>query len=92
MTDDARFDRLENKIDKLTDAVTQIARVEEKILASNHRLGAVENKIEQLSDDVDKIAETVRSTQGIARFADKLFWLGLGTLISVTIYSLGIRP
>lgn len=92
MTDDARFDRLEQKIDKLTDAVTQIARVEEKILASNHRLGAVENRIEKLAVDVDNLADSVRSTHGIAKFADKLFWLGLGTLVSVVIYSLGIRP
>lgn len=58
--DDARFDRLEQKIDKLTDAVTAIARVEEKILASNLRLDRAEYRLDMQESELDELTKTVR--------------------------------
>ena len=86
MTDDARFDRLENKIDKLTDAVTQIARVEEKIFASSKRLDTLENRTNKLENDLDEVANIARRNSGVAAFGDKLFWLSAGGLISFISY------
>jgi uncharacterized protein YdcH (DUF465 family) len=37
MNTDSRFDRLEDKIDKLTDAVTKIVRVEDQLISNNLR-------------------------------------------------------
>lgn len=90
MTDEARFDRLEQKIDKLTEAVTQIARVEEKILASNHRLSNVEHRIDRIETDIDKLAEISRSNNGVAKFADKMFWLIVGCGLSILTYMLKV--
>ncbi len=73
--DNARFDRLEQKIDKLTDAVTAIARVEEKILASNMRLDRAEEQIDKHDEDIDNLAELVRQNKGVAKFADRMFWV-----------------
>jgi len=84
--DNARFDRLETKIDKLTDAVTLIARVEEKILASNDRLDRAEVRLDRTEEDIDKIAILVRSNSGVAKFADKAFWLVVGGAVSLMFY------
>lgn len=88
MSDDARFDRLEAKIDKLTDAVTQIARVEEKILASNQRLDRAETRLSGLEEDIDEVAVIARKNSGVAAFADKLFWLAMGIIASVASFIL----
>jgi DNA repair ATPase RecN len=88
MSDDARFDRLEAKIDKLTDAVTQIARVEEKILASNQRLDRAEDRISNLEEDLDAVASIARKNSSVAGFADKLFWLAMGIIASVASFTL----
>lgn len=88
MSDDARFDRLEAKIDKLTDAVTQIARVEEKILASNQRLDRVEARLSGLEEDIDEVATIARKNSGVVAFADKLFWLAMGIVASVASFML----
>ena len=88
MSDEARFDRLEAKIDKLTDAVTQIARVEEKILASNQRLDRVEDRLGFVEGEIDEISTVVQKNSGIATFADKLFWLGMGIIASVASFML----
>lgn len=84
--DNARFDRIESKIDKLTDAVTLIARVEEKILASNDRLDRAEIRLDRNEEDIDKIAILVRSNTGVAKFADKAFWLVVGSAVGLMFY------
>jgi septal ring factor EnvC (AmiA/AmiB activator) len=84
--DDARFDRLEQKIDKLTDAVTAIARVEEKILASNMRLDRAEQRLDNNEMELDELAKMVRDNQGVVKFADKFFWLAIGGLVSLTVW------
>jgi len=42
-----RLSRIENKLDKLTEAILTIARVEEKVLASNERIEKIEDKLEK---------------------------------------------
>jgi len=86
--DDARFDRLEQKIDKLTDAVTAIARVEEKILASNMRLDRAEERIDKHEEDIDSIADLVRQNKGVANFADRLFWVIVTGMVGFLFYYL----
>lgn len=83
---DARFDRLEQKIDKLTDAVTAIARVEEKILASNMRLDRAELRLDINESELDELAKVVRDNSGIVKFADKMFWLIVGSVTGFIIW------
>lgn len=84
--DNARFDRLEQKIDKLTDAVTAIARVEEKILASNMRLDRAEYRLDITETDLDDLAKIVRDNSGVVKFADKVFWLVIGSVTGFIIW------
>lgn len=84
MNTDSRFDRLEQKIDKLTDAVAKIVRVEEQLISSNRRLDRVEERVSKTETNIDKIAEIARNNASVTKFADKLFWVvitaGIGTL------------
>lgn len=50
--DVAQLQRLENKVDKLTDAVTQLVRVEERQINHGVRIGEVENKVTLLQHGV----------------------------------------
>jgi len=84
--DTARYDRLEKKIDKLTDAVTAIARVEEKIFASNMRLDRAEYRLDKQEEDLDTISKVARSNSGSVAFADKLFWLVTGAAVSLGVW------
>lgn len=84
--DNARFDRLEQKIDKLTDAVTAIARVEEKILASNMRLDRAEYRLDIYETELDDLTKVVRDNSGVVKFADKIFWLVVGSVSGFVIW------
>ena len=86
MDTDQRFDRLESKIDKLTDAVTKIVRVEEQMISSNRRLDNVEQRVEKTEIDIDGLAKIVRDNAGVARFADRLFWILLAGAVSFMFY------
>jgi hypothetical protein len=82
MTEDQRFDRIEEKLDKLTDAVTKIVRVEEKLVANDRRVDRLEFRMDEQEDDMKKIADLARSNSGVAKVADKIFWLVVAGAVS----------
>jgi tetrahydromethanopterin S-methyltransferase subunit G len=68
-----RFDRLEVKIDKLTEVLTNVARVEEKLIGTDarlkrheYRLDENEKKIEEVEGEVRTNSQVVKVGQGIA--------------------------
>jgi len=73
--DASRFDRLEQKIDKLTDAVTKIVRVEEQLISNNKRVDRLELRQDKTEDDVNALANKIRSSEGVSKFAERLFWI-----------------
>ena len=83
---DQRFDRIEEKIDKLTEAITQIVRVEEKLLANDKRVDRLEFRADLLESQIDDVAEVARSNSGVAKFADKAFWLIVGGAVSLVVW------
>jgi uncharacterized coiled-coil protein SlyX len=67
-----RFDRLETKIDKLTEVLTNVARVEEKLIGTDARLKRHElrlddgeKKLEELVEQVTTNSMVVKVGQGI---------------------------
>lgn len=86
--DESRFDRLEQKIDKLTDAVTKIVRVEEQMAGNNRRIDAIETRLNKHSEDINNIAELARKNERTAKAADKFFWLIAASIISTAFYFL----
>ena len=61
-----RFDRIENKIDKLAEALVALARVEEKMIAvernntnNTDRMNRFSEKLDEIEKKVDENAHTV---------------------------------
>ena len=81
-----RLNRIETKLDKLTDIVASIARVEEKMVANNRRVENLEHRVEVTEEEVDELKETVRGNAGVAKFADKLFWIIVGGIVSFSVW------
>lgn len=53
--DVAQLQRLENKVDKLTDAVTQLVRVEERQINHGVRIGEVEHRLALTQNNVTQV-------------------------------------
>jgi len=79
--DESRFDRIETKIDKLTEVVSAVVRVEEQLLANNKRVDRIEQRNDTLEAELDLLSKVVANNSGTVKFADKLFWIVLGGVI-----------
>ena len=86
--DESRLARIEGKLDKLTEAVTSIARVEEKIYASTKRIDRLEQRMDGLEDDLDVTKSSVIANAGSVKFGERMFWIAVSTVVSLVVYFL----
>ena len=70
-----RLTRMEDKIDKLSEAVLAIARMEERMLTVFKRLENVDANLKKMDDRIDDMEkQAIARGQKIA-FAERLFWM-----------------
>jgi len=77
MSDDSRFDRLEEKIDRLSDAVVSLARMEERMITLFNRLDKYEKHHDKLEKRVDDLEEVSAGRGHFIRFIERIFWIVL---------------
>jgi|TARA_B110000483_G_scaffold242470_1_gene328428 hypothetical protein len=78
----ARFDRIEEKIDKLSEAMISIARAEEKILAMESKYVTTYERMNKFSEKLDHITSRVEENGRTAAIFQKAFWIIIATAIS----------
>lgn len=81
-----RLDRLEIKLDKLTEAVSAIVRVEEKVYSSNKRVDRLEYRLDLIEADVDKVKETLSQNSQTVRATERFFWIAVSSAVSMYVY------
>jgi uncharacterized membrane protein len=74
-TTNTRLDRIEEKLDKLADAMVAMARAEEKISALSDDHDKMYERINRLSQKIDDIERVVLDNQRTVEFMHKLFWV-----------------
>ena len=72
-----RLDRIEEKLDKLTDAMVAMARAEEKIVALQDDHDNMRERMNKLSVKLDDIQRTVDENSRTIKFIHKLFWVAV---------------
>ena len=70
-----RLDRIEEKIDKMADAMISIARAEEKILAIEQKHSAQYDRINKLSEKMDHLTTAVAENSRTTTAFQKAFWM-----------------
>ena len=83
-----RLERVEEKLDKLAEAVVSIARIEERVatvLRQNDRFFIRMDKIEQRLEDVESQSD-VNSNTG--RFIERFMWIVVAAGIGLLVYFL----
>ena len=74
--------RIEAKIDKLADAVVQLARMEERMITLFSRMDKYEERQDKLEDKVEGIASDLQSNDSKVRFAERVFWIVVTAAVS----------
>lgn len=83
-----RLERIEEKLDKLAEAVVSLARVEEKIVSLEIRRQEMSNQIDELETIQGGHEKRLSSLEAPGRFLEKLFWLVLPLVIGFFIGTL----
>jgi len=73
--DNGRLDRIEEKIDKMSEAIIQMARLEAKI--DNYEIYREESwkRMNKFSEKLDSIEKTVDDNHRTVSTINKLFWV-----------------
>ena len=80
--DDLRLGRIEEKLDKLADAVVSLARMEERMLTLFKRIEQYEVRQEKLETRVSDLEMDDAGKNSIFRIVDKATWVVLGVVLA----------
>ena len=77
MAEDPRLDRIEAKIDKLSDAMITIARAEEKLVSMEQKYIAQYDRMNKFSQKLDELERLVTQNATTVNTINKLFWVAI---------------
>lgn len=81
--DAARLDRIEAKIDKLSDTVVAIARAEEKLLNLEVQKREIVDRLDNHEERLDRHSERLNSGAVTLNSIQRIFWIGVAVLLAV---------
>ena len=88
MDENQRLTRIEGKLDKLSDAVIALARMEERMVTLFNRMNKYEEKQDELEDKVVDIINKVSTDGQTLRFAERLFWIAASAGVSYLFWTI----
>jgi hypothetical protein len=79
---DLRLGRIEEKLDKLADAVVSLARMEERMLTIFKRIELYESKQEKIESRLTDLELEDAGKNSVIRIIEKMTWLVLGIALA----------
>ncbi len=86
MIPDSRLERIEEKLDKLSDTVSDLARIEERMLSVFKRLDRHEKRLDDQEDDLKDLSNSVLLNSKTSSSIERLFWVIITATASVVVY------
>lgn len=84
-----RLTRIEDKLDKMSEAITLLARMEERMVTLFKRMDKYDDNLSKLSSKVDAIEKVTIQRGVVYHVLDKGFWLVIGAVITFFARSYG---
>lgn len=78
-----RFDRIEKKIDKLSDAMVSLARTEEKIMSMEADRANLLERVNRHSEKLDNLNDEVKENSRVTANITKATWMIIAAVIGV---------
>lgn len=73
-----RLSRIEDKLDKMSEAITLLARMEERMVTLFKRMDKYDESMTKLVQRIEKIESDRLQTGVVSGFLTKIFWLFAG--------------
>jgi len=77
---------MEKVLDKLCEAVSQIAVVDERIMALLTRMERFEKRLDEQEDKVIELSEDVILNSKLIKTSERFFWIGVSAVASFVVY------
>lgn len=81
-----RLQRIEEKLDKLTDTVSELARIEERLLSVFKRLDRHEKRLDDQEDDIKELSNNVLLNTKTSNNIERMFWICVTAGASLVVY------
>ena len=78
-----RLDRIEQKLDRITDALADLARMDERQDALAQRIDRHEFRLDLIEDQTNATSETLAKSEGQSRFIERAAWIVFAAALSV---------
>ena len=75
MSDDARLERIEKKLDQVGDAIVALARMEERMITLFKRMDTLDADQSSHNRRLTLVESRVGSNGQMLRFAERVFWI-----------------
>ena len=85
-----RLDRIEEKLDKLADAMVAMARAEEKIVGLQEDHMRMYDRLNKHSEKLDEIERVVHDNHRTICVINKLFWVVAVAVVGSIVTQLGV--
>ena len=83
MADLDRLDRIEQKLDRVVDALADLARIDERQDALAQRIDRHEFRLDLIEDATNATAETLAKSAGQSRLIERAAWIVFAAALSV---------
>ncbi len=80
-SDTKRLDRIEAKIDKLSETVVALARVEEKVTALEKETERINERLSTIDNRLEAVESKAGNNDVTVKVVNKVFWLLLTTAV-----------
>jgi hypothetical protein len=77
---------MENTLDKVCEAVSQIAVVDERIMSLLSRLDRFEKRLDEQEGKIIELSEDVILNSKLVKTSERFFWVGVSALASFIVY------
>lgn len=81
MSDDTRLERIEKKLDDMSEAIICLARMEERMITLFKRMDHYDEEQKTFRIQVSNLSETSASRGHALRFLERVWWIVLTTAV-----------
>jgi len=83
-----RIEKIEATLDRLVEAMTQIAVVDERLISLFKRMERFEKRLDEQEDELREIKETVIVNSKLITSTERVFWIAVSAGASALVYFL----
>ena len=83
-----RLDRIDAKLDKLSDAISRLARIEERITHQTSGMNRLDQSVEALERRMREVENQSSARGVIIGYTERFGWIAVAALVGIVAYYL----